>query len=155
MVKKPSGSNLTPLSCSFDRQSSSSMSDTGSLSIEQFIIGRHGITQSPLQAGEISTLRLEDLTFGHSLGRGASSKVYLAKHVPSGKLVAVKVLQQPPEGEGAPAGSTFLPVNIWLQSILTPLVPRCAATEAAFRGGVGDESEDGGQSEDEVMEEVD
>ena len=35
--------------------------------------------------------------------------------------------QQPPEGEGAPARSTFLPVNIWLQSILTPLVPRCAA----------------------------
>jgi len=97
MVKKPSGANVTPLSCSFDMQGTSTLSDTTSLSLENFIIGRHGITQSPLQMGEISTLRVEDLAFGQKLGRGASSKVYLAQHVPSGKLVAVKVLQSPPE----------------------------------------------------------
>ena len=43
--------------------------------------------------GEVSTLRLEDLDAGGLIGRGASSRVYRATHRPSGKRVALKVLQ--------------------------------------------------------------
>lgn len=70
-LKKP---NLMPLSMSLERQDSANMSDTGSLSIESFVIGRNGITQSPIHSGEISNLRLNDLEMRQQLGKGMSSK---------------------------------------------------------------------------------
>eukprot|EP00965_Chrysotila_dentata_P120193 3974940-Pleurochrysis_carterae.AAC.2 len=90
-LKKP---NLNALSFSMEGKDEGgpSLSDTGSINLENFIIGRNGIKQSPLQAGEVSTLRLEDLSQGEELGRGASSRVYLTTHKPTGKLLAVKVL---------------------------------------------------------------
>ena len=97
-IKKPGG--LAPIATASisEKQSSMSMSDTGSLAMGGFNIGRHGITQSPLSVGEVSTLRLDQLTTHQQLGRGASSRVHLATHQPSGKPVAVKVLQ-PASGE--------------------------------------------------------
>jgi len=97
-LKKP---NLQPLSMSLERQNSVNMSDTGSLALDNFVIGRNGITQSPIQVGEVSNLRLHDLEMSRQLGRGMSSKVYLALHKPTGKLVAVKVLQSNAEQDGA------------------------------------------------------
>lgn len=89
--KKP---NLTPLTVSQNGCGSSfSLSDTGSFSKENFVLGANGITQSPLSAGEVSTLRLEQLEPGALIGRGASSRVYRAVHRPSGKSLALKVLQ--------------------------------------------------------------
>eukprot|EP00967_Tisochrysis_lutea_P095119 scaffold138570_cov17-Tisochrysis_lutea.AAC.1 len=70
-LKKP---NLRPLSMSIERQNSSLMSDTGSLALDNFVIGRNGITQSPIQVGEVSNLRLNDLEMSRQLGRGMSSK---------------------------------------------------------------------------------
>jgi len=90
-LKKP---NLQPLAMSLERQNSVQMSDTGSLALDNFVIGRNGITQSPLQLGEHDPhLRLQDLVMQRQLGRGMSSKVYLMVHRPTGKPVAVKVLQ--------------------------------------------------------------
>ncbi|EOD04540.1 hypothetical protein EMIHUDRAFT_107693 [Emiliania huxleyi CCMP1516] len=90
-LKKP---NLRPLAMSLERQNSVQMSDTGSLALDNFVIGRNGITQSPLQLGEHDPhLRLQDLVMQRQLGRGMSSKVYLMVHRPTGKPVAVKVLQ--------------------------------------------------------------
>ena len=91
-LKKPSGlANLN--FASSELNSSYSMSDTGSFSSEQFKIGQNGITKSPLTSGEISSLRLDQLKIGHVLGRGASSQVRHAIHTPSGKELALKVLQ--------------------------------------------------------------
>jgi mitogen-activated protein kinase kinase 1 len=71
-----------------------SLSDTGSFSADLFTVGRNGITQSPLHAqGEISSLRLDQLSDWACIGRGATSRVYRAVHSPTGKAIAVKVLQ--------------------------------------------------------------
>ena len=48
-LKKP---NLRPLSMSLEPEDSCNMlSDTGSLALDNFVIGRNGITQSPIQVG--------------------------------------------------------------------------------------------------------
>jgi len=89
--KKPS---MESLHVSMDNHNRSfSLSDTGSFSQDNFTVGPNGITQSPLSHGEISTLRLEHLMRGGIIGRGNSSRVYHAVHTPSGKRLAVKVLQ--------------------------------------------------------------
>ncbi len=92
--KKP---QLQPLSVSHNGAgtlgASFSLSDTGSFSKDNFIVGAQGITQSPLQQGEVSDLRLEQLELGPLIGRGASSRVYGAVHRPSGKRLALKMLQ--------------------------------------------------------------
>ena len=75
-----------------------SLSDTGSFAKENFVVGSHGITASPLAQGEVSALRLEDVAFGILIGRGASSRVYCATHRPTGKRLALKVLQADIEG---------------------------------------------------------
>jgi len=96
--KKPP---LAPLNVSIDKSalgSSFSLSDTGSFSQENFVVGSHGITQSPLSQGEISSLRLDQLTGWTGIGRGNSSRVYRAVHTPTGKALAVKVLQADLEG---------------------------------------------------------
>ena len=49
-------------------------------------------TSSPLLQGEVTSLRLEQLSIGAQLGRGASAKVYLATHTPTNKQLALKVL---------------------------------------------------------------
>ena len=90
-LKKP---GLGALNFSLERQDSFKMSDTGSFSHDQFTFGRHGITQSPISLGEVSTLRLEDVQLGRILGRGNSSRVYHATHVQSQKALAMKVLQE-------------------------------------------------------------
>jgi serine/threonine protein kinase len=93
-LKKPPSMAPLSMAMSTDLGASYSLSDTGNFSMGNFVMGKHGITQSPLQVGEVSSLRLEDLQIGpRELGRGASSKVYLATHKPSGKQCAVKVLQ--------------------------------------------------------------
>ena len=78
--------------------SSFSLSDTGSFAKENFVVGSHGITQSPLSQGEVSDLRLEHVDLGALIGRGATSRVYVATHRPSGKHLALKVLQADIEG---------------------------------------------------------
>jgi len=98
MRKRPGGLHppkpLDPLSVSLDNNSSFSLSDTGHFAKEDFAIGPHGITESPLSHGEISTLRLDQLRVDGMVGRGASSRVYAATHKPSSKRVALKVLQE-------------------------------------------------------------
>ena len=91
-LKKPG--SMAPLNFSLEKQKSFSLSDTGSFAMDSFVLNKNGITQSPLTAGDFSALRLEELRLEpKELGRGASSKVYLARHMPTGKSVAVKVLQ--------------------------------------------------------------
>ena len=93
--KRPSLTPLTvshaPLDASLNK--SFSLSDTGTFAQENFAVGAHGITQSPFYAGEVSTLRLDDLEAGALIGRGASSRVYSAVHRPSGAPLVLKVLQ--------------------------------------------------------------
>ena len=109
-INKPRGMALR-LSTSDHAHSSddNAMSDTGSLAVGGFNIGRHGITQSPLSVGEISSLRLDQLHLGHKLGRGNSSRVYLASHLPTGKPVAIKILQ--PSSDSSTAESVRLALN--------------------------------------------
>ncbi|KAL1496751.1 hypothetical protein AB1Y20_014341 [Prymnesium parvum] len=90
-IKKPA---MGALDFSLERQHSFHLSETGSFSQDQFTFGRHGITQSPLSLGEVSNLRLEDVEMGRVLGRGNSSRVYMAKHLQTGKVLAMKVLQE-------------------------------------------------------------
>ena len=91
MRKKPS---LAPLSVSGDLSSSFSLSDTGSFAKEGFSVGSHGITESPrFSQQQVSDLRLESCELGAVIGRGASSRVYVAVHRPSGRRLALKVLQ--------------------------------------------------------------
>ena len=91
MPKRPGLSCQGPqASCS----TSFSLSDTGSFAKESFVVGSHGITQSPNgHLGEVSTLRLEDVELGPLIGRGASSRVYIATHRPLQQRLALKVLQ--------------------------------------------------------------
>ena len=91
-VKKPGG--MANLNFSLERQDSFHLSDTGTFSQDSFTFGRNGITQSPISHGEVSNLRVEDLELGKTLGRGNSSRVYVATHTPTGKPLAVKVLQE-------------------------------------------------------------
>jgi serine/threonine protein kinase len=98
--KKPS---MDGLKISMDQHSKSlnqsfNLSDTGSFSKDNWIVGPNGITQSPLSFGEISSLRLDQVEQGALIGRGNSSRVYAATHKPSGKRLAVKVLQAELEG---------------------------------------------------------
>ena len=88
-LKKP---GLGPLTMPLERQGSFNMSETGSFSQDNFTISKNGITQSPLLQGEVTSLRLEQLSIGAQLGRGASAKVYLATHTPTNKQLALKVL---------------------------------------------------------------
>ena len=88
-LKKP---GLGPLTMPMERQGSFNMSETGSFSQDNFTISKNGITQSPLLQGEVTSLRLEQLSIGAQLGRGASAKVYLATHTPTNKQLALKVL---------------------------------------------------------------
>ena len=90
-LKKP---GLGALNFSMERQDSFHLSETGTFSQDQFVFGRHGITQSPSSHGEVSALRLQDVELGRILGRGNSSRVYLATHIQTGKLLAMKVLQE-------------------------------------------------------------
>ena len=69
------------------------LSDTGTFSKDMFSVGKDGVTNSPLSHGEISALRLDDLDLGRLLGKGASSRVYLATHRRPGRPLALKVLQ--------------------------------------------------------------
>ena len=97
-LKKPG--SMAPLNFSLEKQKSFSLSDTGSFAMDSFVLNKNGITQSPLTAGDFSALRLEELRLEpKELGRGASSKVYLARHTPTGKSVAVKVLQSDLESD--------------------------------------------------------
>ena len=48
----------------------------------------------PLHAGELSTLQFGELERCRELGRGNSSRVWLATHTPSGKRCAMKVLNE-------------------------------------------------------------
>lgn len=93
LKKKPSMEGLRVSMDNRSLNSSFQLSDTGSFSKDSFTVGPHGITESPLSQGEISSLRLADLQQGALIGRGNSSRVYLATHTPSGKRLAVKVLQ--------------------------------------------------------------
>jgi len=94
--KKPTMENLH---VSMENHNKSfSLSDTGSFSQDDFTVGPNGITKSPLSHGEISSLRLDQLQQGPVIGRGNSSRVYQAIHTPSGKRLAVKVLQAELEG---------------------------------------------------------
>ena len=90
-LKKPVG--MSAIAMPVERQGSFHMSETGSFSQNNFTIGKNGITQSPLLQGEVTSLRLDQLELGPQLGRGASAKVYLAMHRPTGKPVALKVLE--------------------------------------------------------------
>ena len=100
LKKKPTMGDLK-VSMEADSRSfarSYSLSDTGSFSQDSFTVGPNGITQSPLSQGEISSLRLDQLTGWTGIGRGNSSRVYRAVHTPTGKALAVKVLQADLEG---------------------------------------------------------
>jgi serine/threonine protein kinase len=88
--KKPT---LAPLTVSQGGNSSFSLSDTGSFAQDNVVLSSNGM-QSPLSGGEVSGLRLDDLEPGALIGRGASSRVYCAVHRPTGKLLALKVLQE-------------------------------------------------------------
>ena len=94
-LKKPKFQNLV---VSESMNSSFSLSDTGSFSQENFTFGPNGITQSPLSNGEVSSLRLDQLSGWFAIGRGNSSRVYRATHTPTGRQLAVKVLQAELEG---------------------------------------------------------
>ena len=89
--KKP---QLAPLTVSQGGANSSfSLSDTGSFAQDNVVLSSNGM-QSPLSGGEVSGLRLDDLEPGALIGRGASSRVYCAVHRPTGKPLALKVLQE-------------------------------------------------------------
>jgi len=101
--KKPTPLQL-PTSAPDLGSSLASLSDTGSLALGDYVIGRNGIKQTPpglTRGGAVSalcqgqgTLEVERL-----LGRGATSRVYLARHAPSGLLVAVKNIHPPRDEE--------------------------------------------------------
>ena len=96
LKKKPTMDNLR---VSTDLKNRSFfLSDTGSFSQDCFTVGPKGITQSPVSHGEISSLRLEQLQDWRGIGRGNSSRVYTAVHTPTGRKLAVKVLQAELEG---------------------------------------------------------
>ena len=96
MVKKPKAVTLDVLGTSgtVDPLAQTfTLSDTGTFSKDMFSVGKDGVTNSPLSHGEISALRLDDLDLGRLLGKGASSRVYLATHRPTQRPLALKVLQ--------------------------------------------------------------
>ena len=96
MVKKPKAVTLDVLGTSgtVDPLAQTfTLSDTGTFSKDMFSVGKDGVTNSPLSHGEISALRLDDLDLGRLLGKGASSRVYLATHRPTRRPRALKVLQ--------------------------------------------------------------
>ena len=96
MVKKPKAVTLDVLGTSgtVDPLAQTfTLSDTGTFSKDMFSVGKDGVTNSPLSHGEISALRLDDLDLGRLLGKGASSRVYLATHRPTRRPLALKVLQ--------------------------------------------------------------
>ena len=95
MVKKPKAVTLDVLGTSgtVDPLAQTfTLSDTGTFSKDMFSVGKDGVTNSPLSHGEISALRLDDLDLGRLLGKGASSRVYLATHRPT---AAWAMLQDP------------------------------------------------------------
>lgn len=68
------------------------LTDTGTFINRGFAIGRHGIRASPLAAGDFSALTLDEIQPLEELGAGACGTVRLARHLPSGKLLALKVI---------------------------------------------------------------
>ena len=75
------------------------LSDTGTFGSEAFRIGSAGIVDTPLAHGQVSNLALTDLDLRKVLGRGASSRVHLAMHRPTGKPLAIKVLNSDLESD--------------------------------------------------------
>ena len=73
-----------------------SLSETGTFSKGGFSIKATGITASPLGKREVSNLAYAELEPLHVLGTGASSVVRVARHRPTGKLVALKVRKMRP-----------------------------------------------------------
>lgn len=69
-----------------------SLSETGTFSKGGFLITSAGIKASPLgPRDKVSQMRYADLVVLRTLGSGASSVVKVAKHTPTGKLIALKV----------------------------------------------------------------
>jgi len=69
-----------------------SLSETGTFSKGGFSITGAGITASPLGVREASSMRYADLVVLRTIGAGSSSVVKVAQHAPTGKLLALKVL---------------------------------------------------------------
>jgi len=91
--RRPPGLNLASV---LQKESSFTLSDTGTfLEFESgFEISPRGIVKAPgRQADEaFSTLTLEDIEPLSQLGCGASATVRLARHKPSGRLLALKII---------------------------------------------------------------
>lgn len=81
-----------------------SLSETGTFSKGGFAITRAGIKASPLGPREVSHMRYADLTVLRTLGAGASAVVKVARHGPTGKLVALKVRSRARARGGAKGG---------------------------------------------------
>ena len=90
--RRPPGLKLEP-PLSLAKAESFTLSDTGSFLQDSFEISPRGILSTP-SAGRVpfSNLQLEELEPLRELGAGASATVRLARHMPTGQLLALKII---------------------------------------------------------------
>ena len=85
---------------SLTKAASFQLSDSGSFEEKDFKISPRGIVSAPGGRGQISSLNLDEIEpLGRQLGAGASATVRLARHTPTGKLLALKVINVVAERE--------------------------------------------------------
>lgn len=68
------------------------LSESGTFEKGGFQIKASGISATPARHGDFSSLTLSDLSTLHPLGTGACGTVHLARHRPSGTLLALKAI---------------------------------------------------------------
>lgn len=91
-IKKPPDLAKLDMSAGLDpRDTTFTLSDSGTFSKDDFTLKAHGITQSPFGRHEGSSI-LAQLQVVKQLGSGASSVVKLVYHPPSGAMLALKQL---------------------------------------------------------------
>jgi mitogen-activated protein kinase kinase 1 len=89
--RKPPGlaglslANLTP-------ETSFVLTDTGTFQKGGFRINAAGVHDCPAKKGDLSSMALEQLEPLQTLGRGACGTVRLARHTPTGQLLALKAI---------------------------------------------------------------
>lgn len=91
-IKKPPDMTKLDMSAGHNpRDTTFTLSDSGTFSKDDFTLKAHGITQSPFGRHEGSSI-LAQLQVIRQLGSGASSVVKLVYHPPSGTMLALKQL---------------------------------------------------------------